>query len=474
MGLHGPTGRVCNNHRMRRGRGLAAVTGVALTAVVLTSTILFTSSATTAAPGDGEGPAPAEQAGGGALPGVKPTQPATGTDGLPIIIADPAPPMNPDFVDDYGRIFRRVEKARTHVKKVVRELVDAREAKAGAASDWGVAVRERGRADQSVAFAASQVDAAVRDMYMTGSTGMGIVIGVLGSTPEDLLRNLDSLAYVEAATGAEAVDFALAQGHQLRTASAASTALMRKVHADDAVDTLATDLKRTRAQLDSDEKELERLIAAAAPQTVVGRSGCPKSVLEGTVPSGVDIRDLCERAVMQATSPQAASAIKWALVRLGAPYACDGIGRMEQWRYDCSSYVSRAYAEAAGMRTATDSWAPSTRDMIPWDGASLDPHYLPIPADALAPGDLVLYDTCPEGQTCPYRHVVMYLGTPYKGGPELMAHTNSCGGVAHVAPFTGTSAANFLGVRRVVTVPGEKLVLTNPQPEAKSGRATRD
>ena len=409
------------------------------------------------------------------MPGVKPTETAaTDSDGLPIVIADPAPPLNPDFVDRYGQLFRRVAKAQKHLKEATRQLTDARESQAGATSDWSVAVRERGRSDYSVAYAASQVDAAVRDMYMTGSTDMGIVVGVLGSTPEDLLRNLDSLAYVEAATGAEAVDYALAQGHQLRATSAASTALMRKKSADDAVTNLASDIKATRKQLAIDEAELARLVAAAAPQTVVGRSGCPKAVLEGTVPVGVDIRQLCERAVAQAPSAQAASAIKWALVRLGAPYACDGIGRMDPWRFDCSSYVSRAYHEAAGMTTANDTWAPSTRNMVPWDGASLDPHYLPIPADALAPGDLVLYDTCPAGQTCPYRHVVMYLGTAEKGGVPMMAHTNSCGSVAHVVPFTGTDVSNFLGARRVVTVPGEKLVLRDPQPKGKAGRDKRN
>ena len=34
-------------------------------------------------------------------------------------------------------------------------------------------------------------------------------------------------------------------------------------------------------------------------------------------------------------------------------------------------------------------------------------------------------------------------------GP-LMAHTNACGMVSRVVPFTGTDTANFLGARRVV------------------------
>lgn len=195
----------------------------------------------------------------------------------------------------------------------------------------------------------------------------------------------------------------------------------------------------------------------AAPQTVVGPSGCPTAVLAGTLPPDVDITRLCRRAVRNAPTPQAAFAIKWALVRLGAPYACDGIGRLEPWRYDCSSYVSRAYAEGAGLKTAGDAWAPLTRNMVPWDGASLDPHYAVIPPQMLQPGDLVLYDTCPTGETCTYRHVAMYLGTAEDGGQPLMAQTNACGSVAHVAPFPGTDVPTFLGVRRVMPLGGEKV-----------------
>ena len=226
----------------------------------------------------------------------------------------------------------------------------------------------------------------------------------------------------------------------------------------DRVAVVARTLAKTKKQLKKDQKELQKLIAVAAPQTVVGGNGCPKSVLDGTVPEGVNVKQLCNLAVRTAATPQAAFAIKWALVRLGAPYACEGIGRLEPWRYDCSSYVSRAYAEGAGLKTAGDGWAPSTRNMVPWDGASLDPHYAVIPPAKIRPGDLVLYDTCPAGEVCPYRHVVMYLGPAEPGGVPLMAHTNACGDVAHVAPFLGTDAANFLGVRRVVPASGEKVM----------------
>jgi len=96
--------------------------------------------------------------------------------------------------------------------------------------------------------------------------------------------------------------------------------------------------------------------------------------------------------------------------------------------------------------------------MVPWDGLSLDDHYVPIDNDQIRPGDLVLYNTCPtDGSACAYRHVVMYLGHLVRGGPAYMAHTNQCGGVAHVEQFTGLNDPTLLGVRRVLPSPGEHL-----------------
>jgi len=111
--------------------------------------------------------------------------------------------------------------------------------------------------------------------------------------------------------------------------------------------------------------------------------------------------------------------------------------------------------------------------MVPWDGASLDPHYAVIPPQMLQPGDLVLYDTCPTGETCTYRHVAMYLGAAQDGGQPLMAQTNACGSVAHVAPFPGTDVPNFLGVRRVILLGGEKVVGNINPPPAADPKANR-
>jgi cell wall-associated NlpC family hydrolase len=207
-----------------------------------------------------------------------------------------------------------------------------------------------------------------------------------------------------------------------------------------------------------DTAQLENLVASSQPQIQIGDDGCPATSLDGVVPDGLDLDALCVHAIHAAPTEQAARAIQWALSRLGAPYACEGIGRLEPFRFDCSSFVSRAYFEGAGLHTAGDSWAPSTRNMVPWDGLSLDDHYVPIDNDQIRPGDLVLYNTCPtDGSACAYRHVVMYLGHLVRGGPAYMAHTNQCGGVAHVEQFTGLNDPTLLGVRRVLPSPGEHL-----------------
>lgn len=112
--------------------------------------------------------------------------------------------------------------------------------------------------------------------------------------------------------------------------------------------------------------------------------------------------------------------------------------------------------------------------MVPWDGAGLDQHYAPIDPAALQPGDLVLYDTCPVGEVCTYRHVAMYLGPAEPGGMPVMAQTNQCGGVAHVAPFPGTAVSNFLGARRVIALSGEAVTLSIDVPDDGSSQRPHD
>jgi cell wall-associated NlpC family hydrolase len=408
----------------------------------------------------------AEEVGGGNKPGRAP-------DRIEPDVADAAPPPTAGFVDGYGRLWKAVERGQARVKVLKAELASAQRSAEWSARDAVVAMRERNQAAFFMAGAEGEYETAVRSLYITGSTDLDVVLSVLGSEPDEVLRNIDALTYLKGATGNETLEYEQAQEHATVGESLASAAQIQASQDRNRELTVRRELRQTKAKLAADKVDLAELVASAAPQTVVGKSGCPKAVLDGTVPAGTSVRDLCERAVKKAPTPQAAVAIKWALTRLGAPYACGGVGRLEPWRFDCSSYVSRAYAEGAGLGTAGEGWAPSTRNMVPWDGASLDQHYAPIDPDDLQPGDLVLYDTCPVGEVCTYRHVAMYLGAAVEGGPPLMAQTNQCGGVAHVAPFPGTGVSNFLGARRVVALSGEAVTLSVDVP-ANDGSPGQD
>jgi cell wall-associated NlpC family hydrolase len=182
------------------------------------------------------------------------------------------------------------------------------------------------------------------------------------------------------------------------------------------------------------------VVVRAAPGAVVttptagAALRCPTTAPRGSLTDGsaaVGVARLCSRAVAGDATAQARGAIRAAFHMLGAPYACGGVGRMDAFRFDCSSLVSRAYAVGAGLPTAGKTWAPSTRDMMPWDGRALAPWAVKVKPVSLHPGDLVLYNT----GAALSRHVVMYLGNGW------ILHTNACGEVARVAAFWGLSSA---------------------------------
>lgn len=179
-------------------------------------------------------------------------------------------------------------------------------------------------------------------------------------------------------------------------------------------------------------------------QLTIGPDGCPTSAPEGSIRAGVpeEVARLCTRSVALAPTPEAALAIKYAFRTLGAEYACDGIGRDLPMRYDCSSLVARAYAEGAGLLTATETWIPTTRNLLPWDGMTQAAWARNIEPDEALPGDLVLYDT----EHLASRHVVMLLADGH------MLHVAECGDISHVTGFWGYkdgTGYRYLGVRRV-------------------------
>ncbi|WP_435107172.1 C40 family peptidase [Nocardiopsis synnemataformans] len=86
-------------------------------------------------------------------------------------------------------------------------------------------------------------------------------------------------------------------------------------------------------------------------------------------------------------------AARWALEQVGTPYVWGGVGPNG---FDCSGLTMRAW-ESAGVdipRVTTDQYQAGTR----------------VDVAALAPGDLLFYDTSPYAPGDPPTHVTMYVG----------------------------------------------------------------
>ena len=279
---------------------------------------------------------------------------------------------------------------------------------------------------------------------------------VLAGAPATVTEGIDAIPGLAAGVRTKVLAFVRAKMDWSAGTSAARAQEARMTAAQVAVTSLQDRCAHAIAKRRAARARLDAVLRVEHPQRRIKPRGCPLASLPGTVPLRVDVSRLCGEAITKAATPQAAGAARWVLSRLGAPYACGGAGRMDDFRFDCSSLVSRAYAEGAGLETAGESWAPSTRNMLPWGGVGLDPHYAPVGAANLAPGDIVLYRTC-ISEPCAYQHVVMYLGT--LDGVAWMIHTHECGGVAAVEPFWGTGPEhNFAGARRVMPLEGERIV----------------
>ncbi len=405
--------------------------------------------------------------------------PTASSDVIPAPSADPPPapdrvePVEPNDgvqpalgqVDEYLRqsaaleaLLADVQKARTAVASADLAVVAASQVAVRANLDAAIARQQTAAADGD----ATDV---VRELYQQGDSGVANLATVMTLGPDGMLDRLYNLRALRGAA-TEVVRSAEQAALDLAVAEIARTTAVENLRAAIAQrDTASVASRRIEREIVNSRAQLARL-GLVAPQVAVGSEGCPTVDVPATLrdgSEGIGAAKLCRYAVKRAATPQAALAITWAFQHLGAAYACGGVGRMLPYRADCSSFVSRAYAEGAGLNTAGSTWAPSTRNMVPWDGVALDPHYAYVATKALRPGDLVLYDTCPQGG-CPYKHVVMYLGAP-GGGTPWMLHTNSCGDVAKVEQFWGfptTGSHTFLVSRRVLPVAGEKVRTAKP------------
>ncbi len=426
-------------------------------------------------PGGGDGPAGPLAPTTGSDPPQQPTPPDRSDSSDEPEVPEPGTDgVLPEFgVDDaYWDTFRLLQAQQKAVDAAQLALASAQAAAAAATAERDALVASWDASQASAAASRLELDRLASRLYQFGAP-VTAVTAMLGA-PEDFLSQVDSQ---------ENQDLAATFVVRQATSDDARAALARAValSADSRVQAAGQALGTARAALAAAQRQLARTVkeldslAGAAPQTVIGPDGCPRRDVDGTLRGGAELvgaRKLCRSAVAAAATPQAALAITWAFAHLGSTYACGGAGRMLAWRMDCSSLVSRAYHEGAGLATAGDTWAPSTRDMVPWGGAGLDPHYALVTPGKLRPGDLVLYDT--GGAT--YRHVVMYLGPTSKGGTHWMLHTNACGDVAKVEPFWGfpsSGSHTFLVARRVLRLPTDPPApkVTTDESSAKGEKA---
>lgn len=356
---------------------------------------------------------------------------------------EPTPPPKPFTVPD---TVQAAVDALLAAQSDARTLaVDEQTAWQAAAEMWPAVVVANGVAEAKQA----ELETFARNAYMYGSPTTSQLI--LNSADDDIADTIHGTGYIQSISRDKGVATALAledaERVQIEYAdllSAAYAASLDTLTARQRVTTEAENLQRLAAQ--SGTETLRAVTAIAS----IDDSGCPTAIPADAIvglPANLDVNAICKEAITQAQTAQAKAAVQWAFTRLGSPYACEGVGRMNEFQMDCSSLVSRAYEEGAGIVTSVNGWAPTTHTMIP----GTHPNVRPIKDAELSAGDLSLYYTCPEGEVCTYNHVVMYLGEI--DGVPLQLHTNSCGGVANLTPFWGTEDGEhggYLGSRKVV------------------------
>lgn len=378
--------------------------------------------------------------------------------------------------DEALTAFRRAEAARAAWRAAERLLPVAEQKARNAAATATVLTKVAEEKKAAAEEEADRVAETTRHAYITGSTPQ---IGALLNTG-DAADVTDALTATD--RFANALSFQIGEAKEAeQEAVEASSAATAAVAASQAAQGEVLRLRRVVLEQKAVEREalktFKSFMADTGSQVDIDVNGCPKEDVPGTLRNGaeaVGAAKLCRDSVRQAATPQAALAIKYAFSKLGAPYACDGVGRMGEWRFDCSSLVSRAYAETVGIPFPADTaWAHSTRDMMPWDGVPLDPHYVGVEVKNIRPGDLLLYRSC-SSPSCAYQHVTMALADGY------MLHTNSCGDVAHITKAPGYGpGSSFVVARRVTFLPGEealvKAMKNNPWvPPAMSGKNLTD
>jgi len=350
---------------------------------------------------------------------------------------DPSDPVYPVMV--------RVEELRQEARMAI-EVAEAAEAAAEAADEQA----ERAEFDATVAGVRAEHARRVLNRWAAalwrGESDAGETVDVVNTSLNNPALAVDIKNWLAIVTAGKNADLDTARELEEHAHQQALAADTERKAAETLRAEAETQRKKATATLASAETSLKMLLGQTISyQIVIGADGCPVEVPDGVMRGGakkLDVEELCRKSVEQAATPEAALAIKYAFRALGAPYACEGIGRWQPFRYDCSSLVMRAYSEGAGLATVTPQLLPNTRDLIPWAGRTAMPWAIEIPTSELQPGDLVFYDTYREDT----RHVVLLLADGF------MLHTGKCNDVAHVVDLWGfepTDKYTYLISRRI-------------------------
>jgi cell wall-associated NlpC family hydrolase len=366
-------------------------------------------------------------------------------DAIPVVMAPPTVYSLSSSVDAYRT-------ARSDVIVAEQELADAQSARALVERELTRASLRSADAQAVAVVAQDDVNVLARNMYMGNNMSSFEKINAVLSakSPTEVTDTMHLLESVSTVSATELVED-VAQADVAQQAYA--DAMSKNAESALRVQTANVSLAESVARRDATRAVLASLLAPApvsGPQVGISPALCPRQVPDGSFRVTGDPYELCARSVEQAPTQAAALAIIEAFRNLGAPYACGGVGRLEEYRFDCSSFVSRAYFEGAGIPVASSGYAPSTRSMVPWDGHALDPWFSYVSPEDSRPGDLVAQRSCTQ-EPCIYQHVVMLLAD----GAQI--HTSSCGDVANVSTFAGFDAPNFLVTRRVAVPQGSQV-----------------
>jgi cell wall-associated NlpC family hydrolase len=361
---------------------------------------------------------------------------------------------SPESIDQAIALLRQTEEAQSVADSIARTLASSKVELASAQILESLANDAVTEAAGPVSATTSRVNALAARTYMSGGASEWMAL-LQAETPQDAIDVSMFASYVSSVSSARIAEAKRARAAAEAAARHAANSTTKRQTLERRVLDLEGNLVDAQLTISTSIAAYQAYINRPGPQTRIGPNGCPVEAPANSMRGGsetVGIAKLCRKSVAKAASPQAALAIMTAFSRLGAPYACEGVGRLGAWRFDCSSLVSRAYSESSGIPVAGAGWAPSTRKMIPWDGESLDPHYVRVEEEDIRPGDLLLYRSCTT-PPCNYQHVVMALADGY------ILHTNDCGDIAHVTLGKGYGpGSNFVVARRVVHIEGESLL----------------